>query len=102
MILDKEQSGRRWIEIRARWNQWDPIGVSPDNDGPQDEYDSYLGPSLRLLERSASQQEITEYLSHIVAEYMGLGAAGIQYSNPSKFASELQEWFSANWAGTDV
>lgn len=102
MHLDKEQSGQRWCEIRDLWNAWDPIGVSPGSDGPLDEYDSYLGSSLRLLERGASSREIVEYLSHIVGEYMGMGESGVKHSKPADFATKLQSWFNAKWAGTHV
>jgi hypothetical protein len=102
MRLDKEQSGKRWSEIRDLWNAWDPIGVRPGSEGPEDEYDNYLGPSLRLLERGASSDEITEYLAHIVGEYMGMGENGIKHSDPHSFAATLQAWFSSKWAGTHV
>jgi len=102
MHLNKEQSGRRWCEIRRLWNEWDPIGVLPNLDGPRDEYENYLGASLRLLESGASHEQIAAYLSHIVCEYMGLGSSGVQHSNPTKFAQELQHWFAASWAGTHV
>ena len=49
--LTKEQSRARWAEVRALWCDWDPIGVMPsaESDWPLDEYDAYLGQTLRLL-----------------------------------------------------
>ena len=102
MRLEKEQSRQRIKEIRALWRQWDPIGVytSPDSACPPDEYDSYLGPCLRLLEQQAPAEEIAKYLSYIVGEYMGLGESGVEHSRPPQFARKLQAWYSSGWAGT--
>jgi hypothetical protein len=43
----KIQSRERWSQIRALWREFDPIGVSQFPDSPRDEYDFYLGPTLR-------------------------------------------------------
>ena len=53
------------------WEEWDPIGV---NDAPEgrDEYDRY---ALALNERitdGASEDEVTDYLTWVETEYMGL------------------------------
>lgn len=102
MRLSKDQSRQRWKEIRDLWNGWNPIGVSPSTGGPQDEYDSYLGQTLRLLEDCASTEEITGYLSSIVGEHMGLGQKGIEYSKPAAFSLKLQQWFAHGWKGSYV
>jgi len=102
MKLGKQESRKRWKEIRSMWCQWDPIGVMSDLDWPRDEYDSYLGPSLRYLEQNASIEEIDEYLSFVVSEYMGLGQEGINYSKPRIFAAKLKEWYSKNWPNTYI
>jgi hypothetical protein len=101
-FLDKDQSGRRWCELRDLWNSWDPIGVEPQSGGPSDEYENYLGPSLRLLESSDSDQELQDYLEYVVGEYMGLGVNGVEYVRGSGFAKTLRSWFEAKWAGTHV
>lgn len=98
--LEKEETRQRHREIRKLWNEWDPIGVLPGAGGPLDEYDSYLGPTLRLLENSATETEIVKYLSYIVGEYMGLGDGGIAYCNPQKFTHKLQSWYAQHWSGT--
>src|SRR5437763_1646167 len=98
--LSKDQSRRRWAEVRGLWNEWDPIGVVSSE--VQDEYDSYLGPTLRFLEEHASSQALVGYLTHIVGEYMGLGASGVQQSNPQEFANRLCSWYQSNWPNTSV
>lgn len=100
--LEKEESRQHYQEIRTLWNEWDPIGISPGKGGPLDEYDSYLGPSLRLLEQGASTIEIKKYLSYIVGEYMGLGDEGLAYYRPQEFALKLQAWFAQKREGTHV
>jgi hypothetical protein len=74
----------------------------PGEAGPQDEYDGYLGPSLRLLEKGASREEIERYLEEIVGEHMGLGNTGVAYVRSTAFAATLQAWFSSRWAGTTI
>lgn len=43
------------------WCEFDPIGVVNSLAGPDDDYNAYLGPSLRLLERAATVDEIASY-----------------------------------------
>src|SRR6266511_5675056 len=102
MTLSKEQSRLRWLEIRGLWNEWDPIGVLPAEGGPFDEYDSYLGPSLRLLEQGVSLGEIEKYLEDIVGNHMGLETHGVNYVRSTEFAAKLSSWFSSRWSGSHV
>ena len=53
---------------------WDPIGIAGEPKA-QDEYDDYVGPVYDLLVNGADDQQITEYLLHVVNELMGLEAA---------------------------
>lgn len=100
--LEKEESRQRYHEIRALWNEWDPIGVLPGEGRPLDEYDSYLGSSIRLLEQGAPETEIEKYLSYIVGEYTGLGDSGVAYCKPQEFTHKLQTWFAQKGSGTHV
>jgi hypothetical protein len=54
--------------------EWDPIGVigMADLDAIHDEYDNYLGPIASLLDRGASTDRLTEYLSSTRTATMGL------------------------------
>ena len=74
-----------------------PIGVV-GGDGPDDEYDAYLAPTLRLLERDASVEEIVAYLKWVTIEHMGLP----ETSSAQDFAQRLREWFKSKWEGTRV
>ena len=95
--LDKEESRTRIRAMRAQWAWWDPIGVLKL--GAPDEYDMYLAPTLRLLERGESIDEIVAFLDQIAFGRMGLSTV----EPPSReFAVRLKEWFAANWANTRV
>ena len=87
MRLSKPDSRKRLREIRELWCQWDPIGIMTMSDWPRDEYDSYLGPTLRLLESGASLQKIIEYLMTVELDRMGLSetprASAKPYCPPS-------------------
>jgi len=58
MRLSKDQSRQRWRQMRELWNEFDPIGIMGMADWPRDEYESYLGQTLRLLESRASVDEL--------------------------------------------
>jgi len=77
---------------------WDPIGISAIS-GAADEYDSYLAPTLRLLEREAPTEEIAQFLDRIAFERMGLSSVIVP---SSEFAGRLQLWFASRWRGTRV
>lgn len=84
--------------LRSLWNEWDPIGVA--SPALQDEYDSYLAPTLSMLERGATEDGLAEYLSHLVRDYIGLGEEGVEYSKPREFARDLQAWFKSRKEGS--
>jgi hypothetical protein len=45
---------------------WDPIGCGV----PEDEYDSYLWPVLRLLQEGAARETLADYLRTMAADAM--------------------------------
>ena len=62
-------------------------------DWPRDEYDTYVGKSMRLLDSGASDEEFIAYLEHIVGKYIGLGDDGIRYSKPYLFVDRMRSWY---------
>jgi hypothetical protein len=96
--LTKEQSQKRWNEVRDLWCAWDPIGVMSMLDWPRDEYDAYLGPTLRMLESGASLQEISAYLEWAELDHMGLSDNEQARSHRLVFAAKLREWYQKHWA----
>jgi hypothetical protein len=100
--LSKEDSRKRWQEIRDLWCRFDPIGVMPMPDWPRDEYDAYLGPTLRLLESGAPQPKIEAYLAQVTLEHMGLNETPAAKLARINFAAELRAWYADRWPGTVV
>lgn len=99
-MLSKAESRERWRQVRALWNDWDPIGVVAG--GPDDEYDMYLGPTLRLLEGGASVYELQRYLAHVTLERMGLTDTPEARMGRDQFAKRLRNWYDASWPGSRV
>jgi hypothetical protein len=100
--LDKPDSRERWRQARDLWNEFDLIGVMGMSDWPRDEYESYVGQSLRLLEQSASLDEIHKHLSFVTLEYMGLNESPQFEMARRAFAKRLRDWYEAKWSGTHV
>jgi hypothetical protein len=100
--LTKEQSRARWAALRDLWCKWDPIGVMALPDWPRDEYDAYLGPTLRLLEAEASLEKIASYLAEVELGRMGLNDTLQALEARRVFAGVLQEWYARDWPATSV
>lgn len=60
----------RTVELVLHW-AWDPICVRGVAEAI-DEYDSYAPAVLELLGRGAPEEEVADYLTHIVRDRMGL------------------------------
>jgi hypothetical protein len=91
---DPEVSLQQMSEVRELWQVWDPIGMMDTTGAPQDEYDSYLDPTVRLLERGASTEEIEAYLEWVALKRMGLPCI----PNPAReFAEVLRKWYAERW-----
>jgi hypothetical protein len=97
--LDREESRKRYRELRDLWNEYDPIGVyDGEDEWPLDEYEDCCGPSLRLLEQGATTSELEAYV------YSVLQRMGIEGDDKEKedFVKKMQEWFQKNWSDTYV
>ena len=87
-----------WGELRAKWNAYDPIGVMADPDWPRDEYEAYIGPTMRLLERNAP---IEDHLRHMAeaSEHMGLD---FDLEAARRHAHAFMRWYEDRWRDTRV
>ena len=64
----RDKAMARFEAVRAiLWRDWDPIGCGV----PEDEYDDYVWPTLRLLQRGAPANEIAAYLRETAAQTIG-------------------------------
>jgi len=88
-----KKGNKNWYAVRLLWIEFDPIGVlGPDSDCPSDEYDSYVQPTLRLLEDNSGVDELKDYISYVVKEYMGMDT--FSDSAIDNFANKLLRWYA--------
>jgi hypothetical protein len=83
--------------VRGLFCEWDPIGVMDDPDWPRDEYDCMVGPTVRLLEEGATENEIADYLYREITEHFGLSG---DRQDCHSFARRLRTWFNENSPGS--
>lgn len=100
--LDRSESRERWRQVRDLWNEFDPIGVMGMKDWPQDEYEAYLGQTLRLLEQGASLEKIEQFLTMVTLEHMGLSETPQFQVSRRAFAMSLRDWYTEHWPETHV
>jgi hypothetical protein len=98
---EKEENGKRISGIRVLWNEFDPIGVTVIGE-LEDEYDSYLGPTLHLLEQKASNDELRRYIASVIFERMGFNENKAWHDRIGNFIKKLQKWYEENWPNTHV
>lgn len=78
---EKELWRRQRAEIRQiLMDHWDPIGVR-DLEGPEDEYDRYVGEVVAALRDNAPISKIEEFLRWVVTEQMGMSVDPVDYAN---------------------
>jgi hypothetical protein len=88
--------------MRDLWDEFDPIGVMGMADWPRDEYDSYLGPTLRLLESRASVDELQGYFAQVTLEHMGLNETPQFEMARRNFAKRVRDWYETQWPDSVV
>jgi hypothetical protein len=69
-------------------HDWDPIGIRGYEDGPEDEYDSYVPDICYLIMRGTTFEELFAYLWWLETEHMGLPG---QRQRAEQFAKRLLE-----------
>lgn len=81
-----------WNELKELWNKFDPIGVFlMDSDCPDDEYESYIIPTLKLLQSNATSDQLYDYIHFIVTKHMGMELIKNEYI--INFVQTLQKWY---------
>jgi hypothetical protein len=91
---DPEAALQQTLELRELWHDWDPAGAKDIPGTAAGTYEPYLAPTVSLLERGASIEEIEAYLEHIAFKRMGLSCTWI----PARvFAHALRIWYAERW-----
>lgn len=75
------------VKVVLHW-AWDPIGVR-GCEGAEDEYDSYAAAVLELLECGSGDEEVTDYLTCLETERMGLNPHRDKNADVAAFLREL-------------
>lgn len=90
-ILDHLAAAHAARGLQRMLNEWDPIGIRPEQGGPDDEYSCLYSPLLQRLAGGADAQEIALFLRSELEGYFGLDA---DHSRPEAFAGRLVDWFA--------
>lgn len=96
--LDKQASGRRWIDLQTQVNGWDPMGLISYG-APIDEYSCLVGLLMRLLEKGEAPITIAAALDHEMVDHFGDSPRD---RGSQKFAEQVSRWFNEHWHGSSV
>ncbi len=58
------------LKVMELLRKWDPIGVLDDSGWPDDEYDMYSSPIVRMLDAGVTETELYHHMKSIVEERM--------------------------------
>ena len=94
MQLSKEESRRRWNELRGRMNAWDPLGLI-DAGAPPDEYECVVGPLMRMLESAEDSDVMAQYLNSEFRDHFELPVAMTDIIN---FVEQTRLWYRQQWS----
>jgi hypothetical protein len=72
--LNKKEKELYSRVARILWKDWDPIGVYNEEDEWDDEYNSYVPSILNLLLEGRDEYKISNHLTMLVVENMGLSS----------------------------
>jgi hypothetical protein len=92
--MDHAEYERWWRESGSPglrellYREWDPIGLKDLAEGPEDEYDAYVGQLGRRLRAGASDEEVAALLEHFRLE-MGLEPGEL----PLGTARQIRAWY---------
>ena len=73
--------------VQRKLMEWDPIGCGV----PYDEYDSYSGPIVSMLDHEKEKEEIVEYLRSICEEHIGISPHPKERAE--KIVDDLKIWW---------
>jgi len=91
-MATQAQNLRRYDEARRLWNEFDPLLAALPG-GVEDEYDSYIGPSLRVCMSGGSKDDLLTYIEQVIYETMGLTKSPQLDRSISTFTERFYHWF---------
>ena len=99
MALSKQQSRARWRQFQDLAFAWDPIGVADSREWVANEYDCVVDPVLRMLERDATEAEITDFLMAELRDHFGLSP---DTAREARFAATVKRWYQQHWSTASI
>jgi hypothetical protein len=99
MMLKQQMPTADLRRVEAFLREWDPIGVIEDQLAvgyPPTEYDRYAPEVYALLLRGCSLEHLTDYLSLVRTDVMGLGAS---IAEDRRVAERILAWWQSREAG---
>jgi hypothetical protein len=89
----------RFVEARRLWNAFDPMGVIAPG-GPQDDYDAYVDPILRLCEQGGDTDALRAYATYVVYETIGMHRQPVMDHAIAEFSKCVRKWYASGAAGS--
>ena len=62
------------VKVQEILRRWDPIGVSPGEFAPADEYDSYAPHIVSMVAHGCSREQLSTHLEAVRTVTIGVGA----------------------------
>ena len=97
MELSKEQSRRRWKELRETVNNWDPVGLI-ELGAPEDEYECLVGQLMSLLELDTQPTGIADFLNYEIPHHFGVFLT----KDANEFAARISRWFTEDRKAKEI
>lgn len=80
------------LKVMEVLREWDPIGVRPtEQRGAYDEYDSYSGRVVAMLDEGRTAHEIVSWLEQVARVHMGLSL--FDQKKTHELVRGLQHWW---------
>jgi hypothetical protein len=91
----------RFFEARRLWNAFDPIGVVAPG-GPEDEYDAYVDPILRLCAQGGDADALRAYAAFVVYESIGMHRQPVMDHAIAEFSKRVHKWYASGRSGLEA
>lgn len=94
--LTRSELRRRYAELRALLDQWDPLRSTRRRGEPPSDHEWLVGPILRFLEAKEASAVIAQFLreelKHAELERLKI--------SPEQIADRIYSWYTTHWPNT--